>query len=1042
MDDYQAIPANNGLECTDRQRRRLVMNLDLNGIDYVEIDPWNIHNAQGVEDSHEDARPSRLHLVLIHCFKSLPEEMKEGNIQIVQKMGIVPSGDIVILWARRADKLDNAIISTMDEDASAFFGRLEKKDKILVVSVDLKSVNRDDYFLKLTDFMVDRTATTVTVGKFDSLLSIIRLPLEVFCKVYDCAHEPMCTNDSTIETSPEPLLDYMAKDYESFLGLIKNRLRQILPNWEDKSQADIEIMLLELVAYLGDHMSYFQDAVATEAYLGTARNRISIRRHGRLLDYYLHEGCNSRTWVHVGASKELRFPRKTVLFTDPAAPPTPASSRRIFTDSALVSENDFHEIKDNAIVFETMYDETFYSQNNSYSFYSWGESRCFIQRGSSEAYLKIDEDSQFFNFRWQNIPGDENEVLRLLGFLQTRFKIPWLSRSKVEKDEDEEGSKIKIYLDEPGVRNSNGSWEVLITLQDVSGNESSNNLHKRSRAAFLKLATGETVDLKTRLMVKDNAEDVEIQIPTLRPGDALAFEMAESSSNLNTTSISKTQCHVVRLTDVHLKMDPATGVWYYEISFDNDPLPFTICFEKDGERETSWAIGNLVLADHGYTVVLPEPLNMIPVGFNRETRWLVDDLENKDLTYSAPLFDSTYNKNGNSDHSYMPAMSMLQGDPRNALPEMYLIQNKDQSEGSSYEESKETWVPQKDLLNSNEFARTFVVEREQNGRTFLRFFGSHISSNYSKFDDSCLCLGDSYYLSGHPSTIDTQIGKGFNIRYRIGNGTRGNIGSHAIKHVMVRNVVNNNTPTEDEENINHNLSSELGNNMQSVIQIYNPIPAAGGTDPEDLSISREYIPWAFMNQQRAVTVEDYEKALVELPEIQKALAEIRWTGSWYTIFIAIDPVSGIRFNDELKSKVIDYLERIRLTGYDTEIVEPVYVPIYIEMNVCIKPYYSRSNMLSIIKQVFSNKIAPNGDLAFFHRDRWSVGDSLFLSNIYDAALNIEGVSSIDVVLFKKLGKPDNIELNDGYIKIRDHEIIVLDNDASKPENGIMVINVL
>ena len=62
---------------------------------------------------------------------------------------------------------------------------------------------------------------------------------------------------------------------------------------------DIGIALVELLAYVGDYLSYYPDAVATEAYLDTARERISVRRHVRLVDYFLHEGCNARAWVSI-----------------------------------------------------------------------------------------------------------------------------------------------------------------------------------------------------------------------------------------------------------------------------------------------------------------------------------------------------------------------------------------------------------------------------------------------------------------------------------------------------------------------------------------------------------------------------------------------------------------------------------------------------------------------------------------------------------------------------------------------------------------------
>jgi hypothetical protein len=51
-----------------------------------------------------------------------------------------------------------------------------------------------------------------------------------------------------------------------------------------RRREDLTIALLELLAWAGDKLSYEQDAVANEAYLNTARPRISMRRHRRLAD--------------------------------------------------------------------------------------------------------------------------------------------------------------------------------------------------------------------------------------------------------------------------------------------------------------------------------------------------------------------------------------------------------------------------------------------------------------------------------------------------------------------------------------------------------------------------------------------------------------------------------------------------------------------------------------------------------------------------------------------------------------------------------------
>ena len=49
-----------------------------------------------------------------------------------------------------------------------------------------------------------------------------------------------------------------------------------MPAWTERNPADLGIALVEMLAYVGDALSYQQDAIATEAYLGTARRRVSV----------------------------------------------------------------------------------------------------------------------------------------------------------------------------------------------------------------------------------------------------------------------------------------------------------------------------------------------------------------------------------------------------------------------------------------------------------------------------------------------------------------------------------------------------------------------------------------------------------------------------------------------------------------------------------------------------------------------------------------------------------------------------------------------
>jgi len=118
--------------------------------------------------------------------------------------------------------------------------------------------------------------------------------------------------------APQPAasIDYLAKDYTTFRAQMLGRMAVTLPTWTERSEADIGVMLVEVLAYAADYLSYSQDAAATEAYLGTCRLRTSLARHARLLDYSVGQGCSAVTWVQVQVSAAgIVLPRGTRFYT-------------------------------------------------------------------------------------------------------------------------------------------------------------------------------------------------------------------------------------------------------------------------------------------------------------------------------------------------------------------------------------------------------------------------------------------------------------------------------------------------------------------------------------------------------------------------------------------------------------------------------------------------------------------------------------------------------------------------------------------------------
>ncbi|MGM9474522.1 putative baseplate assembly protein [Pseudarthrobacter sp. YS3] len=211
----------------------------------------------------------------------------------------------------------------------------------------------------------------------------------------DCAADLDCDTDDGCDDdddAAEPEISYLAKDYATFRRLILDRLAVTMPDWRERHEADVGITLVELLAYAGDHLSYYQDAVGTEAYLQTARQRISVRRHVRLVDYYLHEGLNARAWVSVWTDSDTpAVPRSELSFVTavPGLPDVPGNHR------LLRSEDLRKAAPGSYLVFEPVGDPdeevTFRAAHSELRFYTWGEEECCLPSGTSSATL-LDPD--------------------------------------------------------------------------------------------------------------------------------------------------------------------------------------------------------------------------------------------------------------------------------------------------------------------------------------------------------------------------------------------------------------------------------------------------------------------------------------------------------------------------------------------------------------------------------------------------------------------------------------------------------------------------
>jgi hypothetical protein len=330
--------------CEDRRLLAVKDAGVLNGIEYVEV-----------SDAEAPTPALRQRTLYVRLLRPDP--------------GLTPEANVEIFGGERIRTV--AASTPPPAEVPALLAGVEDPSTILLVRTD----STGDYSTYGLRLVADHAGESPPAG-FDPLLASVEFSFKVECpSEFDCA--PTC--DCAPPSADAPAISYLAKDYDSFRRLMLDRLSLISPDWTERVPADAGVALVELLAYVADELSYRQDAIATEAYLDTARRRTSLRRHARLVDYRVREGANARTWVRIFVAGEgVAVPEGTVILT--RAPDLP---------DVIVPGGPQHReaLAAGAQTFETREPAVLYASHERLDFWTWGATGCCLPRGATSATL-------------------------------------------------------------------------------------------------------------------------------------------------------------------------------------------------------------------------------------------------------------------------------------------------------------------------------------------------------------------------------------------------------------------------------------------------------------------------------------------------------------------------------------------------------------------------------------------------------------------------------------------------------------------------------
>jgi Baseplate J-like protein len=251
----------------------------------------------------------------------------------------------------------------------------------------------------------------------------------------------------------------------------------------------------------------------------------------------------------------------------------------------------------------------------------------------------------------------------------------------------------------------------------------------------------------------------------------------------------------------------------------------------------------------------------------------------------------------------------------------------------------------------------------------------------------------------------------FQVTYRTGLGAIGNVAVDAITHVDP-------------------ASAGL------ITSARNPQAVTSGADAESADHIRRMAPQAFRAvQYRAVLAQDYEAAAETLSWVQKACTSFRWTGSWMTVFTAVDPQGDEAISTAEHVQLIELLNRERLAGYESYAPPPQYVSLDLRIEVCVVDGWLNGDVEANVLNVLGSATRPDGSSGFFFADRFSFGTPLYRSRLDAAIQGAAGVAGVHALTYRQRGTfAGFIDLPE-VVTPGPAQILRVDNDPSWPERG-------
>jgi len=214
------------------------------------------------------------------------------------------------------------------------------------------------------------------------------------------------------------------------------------------------------------------------------------------------------------------------------------------------------------------------------------------------------------------------------------------------------------------------------------------------------------------------------------------------------------------------------------------------------------------------------------------------------------------------------------------------------------------------------------------------------------------------------------------------------------------------------------------------------LAVTNGADAETAEHIRRMAPQAFRAvQYRAVRAEDYEAEAQTLPWVQRAGTSFRWTGSWMTVFTAVDPRASEWIDTDEHLQLVELLNRRRLACYESYAPPPQYVSLDLRIEVCVESGWLDGDVEAAVLDRLGSATRADNSAGFFFADRFTFGTPLYRSRLEAAIQDVPGVAGVRAITYRKRGSFTGFVDLPEDVTPAPMQILRVDNDRSWPERG-------